>query len=510
MLQIIGASFARRQSDARISNGSVRCLEQKNQRCNIGVVQKLAEAVHRYISKEQLLKPGDRLGLAVSGGADSVALLRLMIDLRRELGVVLSVIHFNHKLRGMDAEADEQFVKELSEKHGLEFFCQSGDAAHYAEQEHLSVEASARALRYEYFAALLQPRMCNCIATAHTLDDQAETVLLKLTRGGGTRGLAGIYPKLAVGHQADTFIVRPLLGIRRRQLESYLNALGQDWREDKSNRDLRHSRNLMRHGILPRLERNLNPAVREALAETAEIARVEEEYWTAQVADLIPQVWKPSDDGPKSSGVTLNLSLLSAQPLALQRRLIRAAAESLGFQLEFKHVEQILHLGSNQSRHPQSTILPEGWKATHTDNEITLNRSAETLTSDYEYPLPIPGRVRLPQVGKLIEAVLIRPGDESGYNPDHAFDPDLLTNELQVRNWRPGDRFWPGHSKSPKKVKELLQERHLTGTERKLFPVVVSGTVVVWMCDFPVPSGLRPRVGDREVVIIRETALKNY
>lgn len=481
-----------------------------------GIVQKLAEAVHQYISKQNLLKPGNRLGLAVSGGADSVALLRLMVDLRRELGVVLSLIHFNHKLRGMDAEADQKFVKELSEKHGLEFFCQSGDTAHCAEHEHLSIEASARALRYAYFVSLLKSGTCNRIATAHTLDDQAETVLLKLARGAGTRGLAGIYPKLAVdnksrGHSGtEPFIIRPLLGIRRKQLESYLKALGQDWRDDKSNRDLRHSRNLVRHGILPRLERNLNPAIREALAETADIARAEEEYWTGQVADLVPQVWKSSDYGPKSARGVLNLTLLSAQPLALQRRLIRAGAESLGFQLEFNHVEQILHLGSNQFRHPQSTILPQGWKATHTDNEIILERSVKPLTGDYEYRLPIPGKVRLPQVGKLIEAVLIQPGDESGYNLDHAFDPALLTNELQVRNWRPGDRFWPGHSKSPKKVKDLLQERHLTGSERKLFPVVVSGTEVIWLGDFPVPSDLRPRDINRGVVIIRDTVLESY
>ena len=475
-----------------------------------GMVQKLTEAVRQYILKEQLLKPGDRLGLAVSGGADSVALLRLMVDLRKELGIVLSVIHFNHKLRGVDAEADEKFVKELSERHGLEFFCQSGDAAHYARQEHLSIEASARALRYEYFVGLLQSGRCNRIATAHTLDDQAETVLLKLARGAGTRGLAGIYPKLAVGHPADTLIVRPLLAIRRRQLESYLKARDQDWREDKSNRDLRHSRNLVRHGILPRLERNLNPAVREALSETADIARAEEEYWTGQVVDFMPQVWRSSDDWQASASGALNLRLLSAQPLALQRRLIRAAAESLGFQLEFKHVEQILHLGSNKSRHPQSTILPRGWKANHTDNAITLERSPELPNADYEYRLPIPGKVKLPQVGKLIEAVLIRPGDESGYNPDHAFDPALLTNELQVRNWRPGDRFWPGHAKSPKKVKELLQERHLTGTERKLFPVVVSGTEVIWLGDFPAPSELRPRHPNRGMVIIRETALDSH
>ena len=171
---------------------------------------------------------------------------------------------------------------------------------------------------------------------------------------------------------------------------------------------------------------------------------------------------------------------------------------------------QILHLGSNKSRHPQSTILPRGWKATHKDNEIILEPSGEPLTSDYEYPLSIPGRVRLSQVGKLIEAMLIQPGAESGYNPDHAFDPVLLANELQVRNWRPGDRFWPGHSKSPKKVKDLLQERHLTGSERKLFPVVVSGTEVIWLGDFPVPSDLRPRDINRGVVIIRDTVLESY
>jgi tRNA(Ile)-lysidine synthase len=475
------------------------------------MVQALTEAVHQYISKERFLKPGDRLGLAVSGGADSVALLRLMVDLRKELGVVLSVIHFNHKLRGADAEADEEFVKELSEKHGLEFLCQGGDVASHAEQEHLSIEASARALRYEYFVGLLESGKCNRIATAHTLDDQAETVLLKLARGAGTRGLAGIHPKLVVGNQTDTSIVRPLLAIRRNQLESYLKALGQDWREDRSNRDLRHSRNLVRHGILPRLERNLNPAVREALYETADIARAEEEYWTGQVADLMPQVWKSPDNEPKPANTgALNLSILSAQPLALQRRLIRAAAESLGFQLEFKHVKQILQLGSNKSRHPQSTILPGGWKATQTDDQIRIERSAEPLILDYEYRLPIPGKVRLPQIGKLIETLLVGPGDESGYNPDHAFDPALLTKVLQVRNWRPGDRFWPGHSKSPKKVKELLQERHLTGTERKLFPVVVSGTEVIWLGDLPVPSGLRPRDPNREMVIIRETVLESY
>jgi tRNA(Ile)-lysidine synthase len=480
-------------------------------------VRKLTEAVQQYISRQQLLKPGDRLGLAVSGGADSVALLRLMVDLRKELGVVVSVIHFNHKLRGADAEADEEFVKQLSRQHGLEFFCESGDVARHCDEQHLSIETGSRALRYQYFVSLLNSGRFNRIATAHTLDDQAETVLLKLVRGAGTRGLAGIYPKLAIDHRSgrhpdcENLIIRPLLEIRRKQLESYLDELGQDWREDKSNRDLRHSRNLVRHGILPRLERNLNPAVRETLAETAEIARGEEEYWTGQVAELIPQVWKSSKAGDNPAAVgALNLNLLLAQPLALQRRLIRAAAESLGFQLEFKHVEQILQLSASQPRHPQATILPRGWRATRTEDEIILERSVDTLTADYEYHLSIPGEVKLPPAGRSIEALLVRPDDESGYNPDHAFDPALLSKELRVRNWRPGDRFWPGHSRSPKKIKELLQERHLTGTDRKLRPVIVSGTEVIWLGGFPTPSALRPRHCNREVVIIRERALTGY
>jgi tRNA(Ile)-lysidine synthase len=477
-------------------------------------VQKLAEAIVQYIRKEQLLKPGDRLGLAVSGGADSVALLRLMVGLRKDLGIVLSVVHFNHKLRGADAEADEEFVKELALQDSLELFRESGNAARHRKEEDLSLEAAARDLRYRYFVSLLRTGTLNRVATAHTLDDQAETVLLKLTRGAGTRGLAGIYPRLPINNDllvagsrppADTenFIIRPLLGIRRKSLESYLNALGQDWREDKSNRDLRHSRNVVRHGILPRLERNLNPGIREVLAETAEISRAEEQYWSAQVVSLLPQVWKSSD-----AGGALNLNALLTQPLALQRRLIRAAPESLGFQLEFKHVEQVLQLSLGRHQRPQSVILPGDWIASRSADEVQIKRRAEPQSLDYEYRLPVPGKVTLHEAGKLIEALLVGPDDESGYNPEHAFDPALLGKELWVRNWRPGDRFWPGHSKSPKKVKELLQQRHLTGTTRKLYPVVVSGIDVIWLRDFPAPSALRPRDSKREVVIIRERAIE--
>lgn len=476
-------------------------------------VQKLAAAVSRFIRTKNLLNPGDRVGLAVSGGADSVALLRLMFELREELGVLISIIHFNHKLRGADSESDEDFVRELSRQHGLEFFSASVDVARHAKDKHLSLEAAARESRYEFFLAVARDARLNRIATAHTLDDQAETVLLKLVRGAGTRGLAGIYPKVEIepssadephGVQLERFVIRPLLGVRRRDIALYLEELGQTWREDKSNRDLRHSRNVVRHGILPRLERNLNPAVREALAETAEIARAEEEYWRARVAELLPEVIRPVDSG--LAGGILERRILSAQPKAVQRRLVRAFAESLGFNLDFQHVESVLQLASGV-RHSQSVMLPGGWTASLSRGGIRVRQPHTPTISDYEYSLPVPGRIRVPEAGRWIEAMLVRPSAESAYNPGGAIDPSLLARELRVRNWRPGDRFWPEHTKSPKKIKDLLQERHINGTERKRVPIVVSGDEVVWVEGFRVPTALRSRDPKREALIIRETSL---
>ena len=156
----------------------------------------MEQAVVDYIRKHKLLQAGDRVGLAVSGGADSVALLRLLVGLRRELGAVLAVVHFNHQLRGEESDADERFVADLAARHSLELHSASGDVAKHAAEKHLSVETAAREMRYTYFRRLLAESRLNRIATAHTLDDQAETVLLRLVRGAGTRGLAGIYPQL--------------------------------------------------------------------------------------------------------------------------------------------------------------------------------------------------------------------------------------------------------------------------------------------------------------------------
>ena len=257
----------------------------------------------------------------------------------------------------------------------------------------------------------------NRIATGHTLDDQAETVLLKIVRGAGSRGLAGVYPRLSVpgSRFPEPSIIRPLLGIRRKELEPYLLDLGQSWREDRSNRDLRHMRNRVRHGILPRLERYLNPAVREALAETAEIARAEEDYWEQEVSRVLPLVW----------GGGLRLSMLTDLPLALQRRVVRAAGESLGVRLDFQHVEEILALSAKGDGTPKSTVLPHGWVVSRTKGELRFESDTEAA-KDYEYCLSVPGSVEVRETQSRFEAVSVSGNAVEGYNPDDMLDPALL------------------------------------------------------------------------------------
>ena len=437
-------------------------------------MHELAKGILKNVRKHELLRASGRVGVAVSGGADSVGLLRILLELRGELGIVLSVVHLNHKLRGGESDADEEFVCGLAGAHGLEVVCESRNVKAYAAEKKLSLEAAAREVRYEFFRDALAHGL-DRIATAHTLDDQAETVLMKLARGAGTRGMAGIYPEVSIRHSALSTqhsakaIVRPLLGTRRERLIEYLGEIGQSWREDSSNRDLRHTRNRVRHGILPRLEENVNPAVREALAEAAEIARGEEEFWAGEIARLLPGVWKRTD-----SGGALNCGRLAEFGRALRRRVVRACCESLGLGLDFRHVEEVLSLRDEAAQ----ASLPQDWSVCLQKGELRFKLASDPV-SGYKYELAVPGEVLVSEARVRVTAVRVESaGAGSGLE---LLDCKHALQGLIVRNWRAGERFWPAHTKEPTKIKELLQDRHITGDEKKLWPVVECGGEIVWV-----------------------------
>jgi len=462
----------------------------------------VVERVLAYIREHALLRAGDRVAVAVSGGPDSVALLRLLLELRHELGVVLAVAHFHHGIRGAEADADQEFVAELARGHGLPLHAASGAAPAHAAAQGQSLETAARDLRYAWFRKLLREGEATRVATGHTLDDQAETVLMRTLRGSGTRGLAGIFPWQRVEGAGGAAIVRPLLGVRRRQIEDYLRGLGQGWREDQSNRDLRHLRNRVRHQLLPQLERDYNPSLARGLAQSAEVARAEEEYWSGEVERLLPAVFR--------EGV-LDAHALARHPLALERRLLRAAGESLGLRLDFEQVQGVLRLAAPGTAGPaKSCELPGGWVATRVRGQVRFQRGrgeARPPAPDYEYHLPVPGEVQVAEIGSVIRVSLLPlSAAAAGYNRAGLWDPRSLASELVVRNWRAGDRFWPAHSKSPKKVKTLLQERRVQPAERAGWPVAVSQGEIVWVRGFPPAQACRPDAAARQAAVIEEVA----
>ncbi len=464
----------------------------------------MLDRVLSYVRHHRLMRPGDRVGVAVSGGADSVALLRLLLQARAELGIVLSVVHFNHKIRGADADADEQFVRELA--FDLEFHCGSGDTPAYARQHKLSLEAAARTLRYAFFDRLTSDSTVHRVATAHTRDDQAETVLMRFLRGSGTKGLAGIYP--AVGGGIAPRIVRPLLDVSRDELRAYLDRLGQAWREDTSNADVSFARNRLRHEIMPVL-RQLNPALDETLSQTAEIARSEEEYWAEHMRCLLPKLLTQSAIDNRQSAI--QLAVLLAQPLALQRRLIRALAGQHALRLEFQHVDEVLAM----ARSGVSVLhleLRHGWEAVRQDQELWFRRRCQTDMEQREYDLSlaVPGEVGV--AGRKLRAAIVT-GEHLAHAGEGAratrvlLDPALAKGELRVRNWHAGDRYWPAHTRQPKKVKELLQARHIPRERKPYWPVILSGDEIVWLPGFPAPEQFRVRDTDSDALLLEEVPL---
>jgi tRNA(Ile)-lysidine synthase len=473
------------------------------------------EKVLKYIRDQRLLKAGDRVAVACSGGADSVALLRVLLSLREELGVVLSVAHFNHQIRGAEADADQQFVQELAASHQLEFHLGSGNVPAYANAQKISMETAARNLRHQWFAELLQhgkdqQSKTDLIATAHTQDDQAETVLMRILRGTGTRGLAGIAPTQKAKH-----LIRPLLNTTRMEIEAYLKSIGQTWREDASNQDVIHTRNRVRHSLLPLLERDFNPAIRQTLADLAELARAEEEYWSSELSQLLPRLilqGKPSRSGRSTSGdaegvLALDIAALRGLPLALQRLVLQGIAERFGIALEFKHIQQLTLL-LEHDRPTRNLALPGELAVNRTLRELQFSRKAEKSAENYSYSLPIPGEIAIPELGSTIRTRLISAGKQkvSGYNGASLLNPSLLGPELTVRNWRAGDKFFPAHSQSPKKVKELLQPDRLgerfSLAQRKTWPVIESAGQIVWIRGFPVAKDFASGSGD--AILIEE------
>ena len=424
-----------------------------------------------------LAGPGT-VGVAVSGGADSVALLHALRELYPQRA--LCVIHLNHCLRGRQSDRDEQFVRGLAERFGHACFVRRDDVARVAAKDRRNLEQAGRLCRYRFFRELLAEGRCCVVATAHTRSDQAETVLFRLFRGAGGAGLSGIWPVL------DRGIVRPMLDVSRTEVLAYLRDRGIAWREDPSNADPAFARNRLRHGLLPALRRDWNPNIEATLAGTADWALEEERYWCLRTRELRNACLRETPGGAL-------LDVKSARTLhpAELRRLLDSILKRPPFGKRpagFGHVEALRSL--IWSPVGSGTVDLPGGRAQRSFGSVRFQAGRPSAPEGFDLRLPVPGIVRLPlsDAGAVRTRVLQRPETPKLYNrADTALlDWDSLRRPLRLRNWRPGDRYRPAGTGSPRKIKDLFQRTRVSAWDRAAWPVVVterSGTGlggIVW------------------------------
>ena len=489
----------------------------------------LSQQLLQHLKAQEFLHPGDRVGVAVSGGADSVALLLLLLELRERLGIVLSVAHFNHKLRGKASDADERFVAKLAAKHELEFHRASTEVAKNAKKERANLEDVARRARYDYFRSLVDSGACTRVAVAHTADDQAETVLAHILRGTGLAGLGGI-------HRVAGPVFRPLLHFRRAELRAYLRRKKQGWREDATNRDTRRLRARIRKKLLPLLEKQFQPAIVEHLATLANLARKDEAFFEALLKKRMALTVQKRDGGLRVSvadllgaGVNGGFNTEFTESLekreaekdnstALSKRMVRrivARIKSRQGELGADHVDAVLRL-ARSGRNGSLLMLPGGVEV-RKERDALLFRAAgkKDLTAaraanhSFEYNIDLScgtQEVNVPELGCVFRLRVVdwpSEGEENNKR-EMVLDRERLRSPLVLRNWRPGDRLRPSGHQNAHKLKRLLNEKHISHWEREGWPVLTSGEVLVWTRGFPVAADFAASDKTRTGIAIAE------
>jgi tRNA(Ile)-lysidine synthase len=458
----------------------------------------LLDRVVHTIERHHMFAPGDRVAVAVSGGADSVCLLHVLLDLAPRWDLTLSVLHVNHNLRGDASRADSEFVRSLAVGLNLPFTLHDLDLS----ASPGNLEQSARNARLDFFHRHLASGLATRVALGHTRSDQAETVLFRFLRGSGATGLAAIRPVTERG------IVRPLIEIDRSEIVRFLRDRTIPWREDSSNATFEFARNRIRHQLLPQLTREWNPALAETLAHTADLSLAEEAYWQAEI-DRLAGLHLSHRDG----AIRMSAAALAALPLAAARRLVRHAIQlaSGGHRAGgFRHIAAVLALAAR----PQGTgrtQLP-GLEVRRSFDWLRIAAAAPTYA--YSVSPTVPGITRIPGTDIAISLELLENPDttpfrDNVYNSQvGCLDWNRLSGPLELRNWRPGDEYQPMGIPAAKKIKTLFQQARIPVWERAQWPVLTDAESIVWVRRFGTASAVTALPGSPRILAVGEVEVR--
>ena len=438
----------------------------------------IKERLYNYLIDSRLIPPCSHILVAVSGGADSVALLCLLHELSSRLDLHLHVAHLDHGLRKSSHE-DADFVVTLAKTLGLKVSVDRQNVAHIARLRKKNLEEVARNLRREFLELTAKKYNCSLVALGHNADDQAETFLMRLIRGSGTKGLGGMRPKSGL-------FVRPLLDFYHDELVDYLECRNLSWHEDESNQDISFTRNRVRHQLLPILK-NFNPKIVKQIDSLCEQLQVEEDFWEKIVRLKLNEIYTPDQDN-----YFLDRRLLAETDPALAGRVVRMAlSEARGNtrSISATHIRDVLKLAREET--PQAELHLPGIYVLFRYNKILLSSHLEVEVKHFESVLDREGAYELPDGNVLEVSFEKHSGGENALAVE--FDGLSIKPPLLLRKWQAGDRFQPSGMAGTKKLQDFFVDNKMSREERNNTLLLTKNDTILWVV------GLRRCEGWRKI-----------
>jgi len=446
----------------------------------------MLKVVRKTIADNCLLRSGEHVLAAVSGGPDSVALLRILEILAGESSLKITVAHLNHCLRGEDADRDEDFVRILCRQRNMAFIAKRVDVRERQEKTGKSIEEIGRDERYRFLYEAARECGAEKIATGHHRDDQVETFFINLLRGAGLEGLRGISP-IREGR-----LIRPLLHVDRSEILEFLKGEGLSYRTDSSNADPVFLRNSIRNWLLPELKKRYNPRLMEGIARTAEIIRIEDDYMLNVVRQLVISWGIRADDGE----ISIPLTDFLQQHQAVQARIVKFLLEGMTASqngIGYSHIGAVLDLCSKKDIRCRTLDLPLGIVVEKTADILKIGKmsgqrsfhsASRVETDSFEEEVNIPSTINLPGIKRNVRVEMIEgpAASEVKSHPETAFmDYDCIQPPLFIRNWHHGDRIDLLGLGGRKKLKKYFIDRKIPSALRGGIPLLVDAQSVIWI-----------------------------
>ncbi|MCC0633096.1 tRNA lysidine(34) synthetase TilS [Clostridioides sp. ZZV15-6388] len=448
------------------------------------------------INKHNLIQKGDKIVLGLSGGPDSVCLLHVLNRLKKDFNIEIYAAHLNHQIRGIEAQKDALYVSKLCEDMGIVFFVKSINVPKYCENEGLSLEEGARKLRYEMFYEIKDKIKANKIAIGHNLNDQAETVMMRIMRGTGLKGLKGI------DYIRDNCIIRPILDVERIDIEEYCKAYNLNPRIDKTNLENIYTRNKIRLDLLPYMKDNFNSNVIESIVRMSNSLKSDNDYIEKEAEAKFREV----SNIKEKSFVDINLEAFICLHDAIKVRVLRNSIKHILGDTNFvdqKHIEDIMSLESDSKVNKMITLPRNIFVYRKKESIILTNEEIVSEEIEFYYNIPSNGFIKIKELKQIIETQVMSIDRYKSMKLDNSskgFDFNKVKGGIVIRSRRQGDKI--KLAMGSKKVKDLFIDLKIPREERCKIPIITDSEGIICVGDYKISENYKIDESTKEVLKI--------